>query len=238
MHLSQGKVGEVGNGECDGILFPLLISKYIELRTPIGHTDYIKLPDSTPIEPKEVPINTNRLTTEQIVWISMFADELAKLVKNFKDGNDICQKQVLNVLLTLEKYIKRYPNPQDAAKAMSYTGRINHGRDEAIERGEGARRTRIVGQFPIFTSDSGDSLSVDLVDHKAIDPAMQAADRDECRHLVGQLPAVVAKGVALTAVFGFDQGEAAKKAGVGRTCLSRKMKKSERAMRNGQHDAS
>ena len=168
----------------------------------------------------------------------MFADELAKIVKNFKEGDDICSKQVLNVLLKIEKFIKRYPNPQDAAKAMSYTGRINHGRDEAIERGEGARRTRIVGQFPMFTSESGDSLSVDLVDHKAIDPAMQAADRDECRRAVGQIPAVVATGVALTAVFGLDQGEAAKKAGVGRTSLSRKMKKSERAMRNGQHDAS
>ncbi len=164
----------------------------------------------------------------------MFADELAKLVKNFKDGDDICSKQVLNVLRQIDKHTKRYPNPQDAAKAMSYTGRINHGRDEAIQRGEGVRRKRIVGQFPMHNTEDGDFIAVDLVDHKAIDPATQAADRDECRRVVCQLPAVVAKGVALTAVFGLDQGEAAEQAGVGRTYLSRKMKASERAMRNGQ----
>ena len=164
----------------------------------------------------------------------MFADELSKLVKNFKNGDDICSKQVLNVLLQIEKYIKRYPNPQNAAKAMSFTGRINHGRDEALQRGEGVRRKRIVGQFPMHNTEDGDSIAVEIVDHKAIDPATQAADRDECRRVVCQLPAVVAKGVALTAVFGLDQGEAAEQEGVGRTYLSRKMKASERAMRNGQ----
>lgn len=76
------------------------------------------------------------MTETQIFWLSAFADELAKLVKNFMDGDDICSKQVLNVLRHIEKYIERYPNPQDAARAMSYTGRINHGRDEAIQRGE------------------------------------------------------------------------------------------------------
>ena len=167
----------------------------------------------------------------------MFADELAKLVKNFKDGDDICSKQVLNVLRQIDKYTKRYPSPQDAAKAMSYTGRINHGRDEAIQRGEGARRKRIVGQFPMHSTEDGDSIAVDLIDRNAIDPAIRAADRDECRRAVDQIPAVVATGVALTAVLGFDQGEAAEQAGVGRTYLSRKMKASEHAMRNGQQGA-
>jgi DNA-directed RNA polymerase specialized sigma24 family protein len=166
----------------------------------------------------------------------MFADELAKLVKNFKDGDDICSKQVLNVLRQIDKYVKRYPNPQDAAKAMSYTGRINHGRDEAIQRGEGARRKRIVGQFPIHSTEDGDSIAVDLTDRNAIDPATQAADRDECRRAVGQLPAVVAEGVALTSVFGFDQGEAATQMGISRPYLSRTMKKAEREMRDGRND--
>ena len=177
------------------------------------------------------------MTETQIFWLSAFADELAKLSKNFKDGDDICSKQVLNVLRQIEKYIKRYPNPKDAARAMSYTGRINHGRDEAIQRGEGVRRTRIVGQFPMHNTKDGDSVAVDLVDHNAIDPAMQAADRDECRRAVHQLRPVVAAGVALTAVFGYDQGEAAKRIGFGRTHLSRAMNQSKREMRDGQKDA-
>ena len=199
------------------------------LTTPSSHNNYIN-------RTKEVPINTNRLNETQKVWLSMFADELTKLVKNFKDGDDICSKQVLNVLRQIDKYIRRYPNPQDAAKAMSYTGRINHGRDESIQRGEGVRRKRIVGQFPMHNTEGGDSIAVDLIDRNAIDPATQAADRDECRRAVGQLPAVVAEGVALTSVFGFDQGEAATRMGISRPYLSRKMKKAEREMRDGGND--
>ena len=166
----------------------------------------------------------------------MFADELAKLVKNFKDGDDICSKQVLNVLRQIDKYIKRYPNPQDAANAMSYTGRINHGRDEAIQRGEGVRRKRIVGQFPTHNTEDGDSIAVDLIDRNAIDPATRAADRDECHRAVSQIPTVVATGFALTAILGFDQGEAATQMGISRPYLSRTMKKAEREMRDGQID--
>ena len=177
------------------------------------------------------------MTETQIFWLSAFADELAKLTKNFKDGDDICSKQVLNVLRQVEKYIERYPNPQHAAKAMSYTGRINHGRDEAIQRGEGVRRTRIVGHFPIHTTTDGESIAVDLIDRDAVDPAMQAADRDECRRAVDQIPKVVATGIALTAVFGFDQGEASTQMGISRPYLSRTMKKSEREMRDSQRDA-
>ena len=186
---------------------------------------------------KEVPINTNRLTKAQIVWISMFADELAKRVKNFKDGDDICSKQVINVLRQIEKFIKRYPNAFDAAKAMSYTGRINHGRDEAIQRGEGVRRNRIVDCLPTRRTEDGEEVAIDLIDRNAIDPATQAADRDVCRRLVGQLPTVVAKGVALTSVFGFDQGEAAEQIDVSRPYFSRKLKKSEREMRDSRQDA-
>ena len=177
------------------------------------------------------------MTEEQSTWLTAFADELGKRVKNFKDGDEICQKQVLNVLWQIKKYIERYPNPRDAAKAMSYTGRINHGRDEAIERGEGVRRNRYVGQFPTRLTDDGEEVAIDLVDRNAIDPATHVADRDECLRAVDQLPTVVATGVALTAVFGVDQREAAKQIGVGRTYLSRKMKNSKRAICAGQHDA-
>ena len=120
---------------------------------------------------------------------------------------------------------------------MRFTARINFGRDEAIQRGEGVRRGRIVGQFPTRETDEGENVVVDLIDRNAIDPATQAADRDECCRVVGQLRPVVATGVALTAVFGFDQGEAAKRIGIGRTHFSREMNKSKRQMRDGQKSA-
>ena len=120
---------------------------------------------------------------------------------------------------------------------MRFTARINFGRDEAIQRGEGVRRTRIVDSFPTRESENGEKLAVDLMDRNAIDPATQAADRDECRRAVEQLRPVVATGVALTAVFGFDQGEAATRMGISRPYFSRKLKKSEREMRDGRQDA-
>jgi DNA-directed RNA polymerase specialized sigma24 family protein len=186
---------------------------------------------------KEVPINNIRMTQAEMVWLTEFADDLKKRVARFKDGDDICSKQVLNVMFQIKKYMERYPKPEDAAKAMSFTGRINHGRDEAIQRGAGARHERIVGGFPKGETEDGDEISFDLIDRNAVDPAMQAADRDECRRAVSQLPAVVAKGVALTSVFGFDQGEAASKIGVGRTHLSRTMKKTQGEMRRGRNEA-
>ena len=173
------------------------------------------------------------MTEKQSIWLTAFAVEMAKRVKSFKDGDDICSKTVVNVMWQIEKYMERYPNPQSAAKTFSYTARINFGRDEAIQRGEGVRRTRIVTQFPTRATDDGEEVAIDLIDHNAIDPATQATDRDECRRAVHQLPAVVATGVALTAVFGLDQGEAATQMGISRPHLSRKMKKSEREMRDG-----
>jgi DNA-directed RNA polymerase specialized sigma24 family protein len=143
----------------------------------------------------------------------------------------------LIVLKQLDKHMGKYPNPHDAVKAMRFTARMNFGRGEAIQRGEGVRRTRIVCHFPMHNTNDGDSFAVDLIDRDAIDPAMQAADRDECRRAVDQIPTVVATGIALTAVFGFDQGEAATQMGISRPYLSRTMKKSEREMRDGQRDA-
>ena len=178
-----------------------------------------------------------QLTELQKVWLTDFSNELGKKVKSLKDGEDIRQKQTLNVLRQIEKFMGDYPNPQDAVRAMSFTARINHGRDEAKQRGEGVRHNRFVGQFPTRKNDHGETVVIDLEDLQAVDPAIQAVIRDECRRAVDQLRPVVATGVALTAVFGFDQDEAAKQIGVGRTYLSRTMKKSERVMRNGQQDA-
>jgi len=160
-----------------------------------------------------------QLTELERVWLTDFSNELGKKVKSLKDGEDIRQKQTLNVLRRIEKFMGDYPNPQDAVKAMSFTARINHGREEAKQRGEGVRHSRFVGQFPTRKNDDGETVAIDLEDLRAIDPATQAVIRDECRRVVDQLRPVVATGVALTAVFGFDQDEAAKQIGVGRTYL-------------------
>ncbi len=198
--------------------------------TPSSHNNYIN-------RTKEVPINTNRLTETQSIWITTFEFELGKKVAQFKNGGDICHDQVLIVLKQLDKYMGKYPNPQDAVKAMRFTARMNFGRGEAIQRGEGVRRTRAVNQFPVRATEDGERVFVDLIDRNAIDPAMQAADRDECRRAVDQIPTVIATGFALTAVFGFDQGEAATQMGISRPYLSRTMKKTEREMSDGQQKA-
>ena len=177
------------------------------------------------------------MTEEQSTWLTAFADELGKRVKNFKDGDDIRQEQVLNVLWQITKYIGRYPNPRDAAKAMSYTGRINHGRDEAIERGEGVRRNRCVGQFPTRLNDDGEEVAIDLVDRNAIDPETQAADRDLCRQAIKEIKPIAATGLALTAICGYDQSSAAAIAGVTRPYISRQMKHAERSMHSNRQDA-
>ncbi len=202
------------------------------------HNDYVKgYPNLRPIEPKEAPINTNRMTEEQSTWLTAFANEMLTLVKKFKDGDEICQKQVLNVSLQIKKYIERYPNPRDAAKAMSYTGRINHGRDEAIERGEGVRRNRYVGQFPTRLTDDGEEVAIDLVDRHAIDPATQAVDRDFCRQAIKEIKPIAATGLALTAICGYDQGSAAAIAGVTRPYISRQIKQTVRNMQSNRQDA-
>ena len=177
------------------------------------------------------------MTEAQIFWISAFADELAKRVNNFKDGDDICQKQILNVLQQIEKYIKRYPNPQDAAKAMSFTASINFGRDEAIQRGEGVRRNRIVDRIPTRRTEDGEEVAIDLIDRNAIDPATLAADRDLCRQAIKEIKPIAATGLALTAICGYDQSSAAAIAGVTRPYISRQMKQAERSMHSNRQDA-
>ncbi len=178
-----------------------------------------------------------RLTEIEIVWISAFNDALSKKVKSLKDGEDICQKQTLNVLRQIKKYIERYPNPQDAAKVMSFTARINYGRDEARQRGEGSRKGRFVGQFPRHKTESGETVEVDLEDLQAVNPETQAVERDLCRQAIKEIKPIAATGLALTAICGYDQGSAAAIAGVTRPHISRQMKQAEREMCDGQHDA-
>jgi len=178
-----------------------------------------------------------RLTEIEIVWISAFNDALSKKVKSLKDGEDICQKQTLNVLRQIKKYIERYPNPQDAARVMSFTARINYGRDEAMQRGEGSRKGRFVGQFPTHKTDSGETVEVDLEDLQAVNPETQAVERDLCRQAIKEIKPIAATGFALTAICGYDQGSAAAIAGVTRPHISRQMKQAEHEMQSNQQDA-
>ena len=147
------------------------------------------------------------MTEEQSTWLTAFADELGKRVKNFKDGDDIRQEQVLNVLWQIKKYIGRYPNPRD------------------------------VGQFPTRLNDDGEEVAIDLVDLNAIDPETQAADRDLCRQAIKEIKPIAATGLALTAICGYDQGSAAAIAGVTRPYISRQMKQAERSMHSNRQDA-
>ena len=173
-----------------------------------------------------------RLTEIERVWITSFAYELGRLLKGKKSGGDICGDKVVGVSLQIEKYMGRYPNPRDAAKAMSFTATINYGRQEAIQRGEGVNHTRVVGLFPTRLLDHGGVRAVDLVDRFAVNPETQAVIRDLCRREISKIKPVVARGLELNAVQGFNQTEAAEIIGVTRPYLSRQIKQHEREMRH------
>lgn len=169
------------------------------------------------------------LNESERVWITSFAYELGRLLKGKKSGDDICSKQFVDVLRQIEKYMGRYPNPRDAAKAMSFTAVINFGRQEAIQRGEGVNHTRVVGQFPTRLVDHGGVQAIDLVDRFAVNPEIQAVNRDLCRREISKIKPVVARGLELNAVHGFNQGEAAAIIGVTRPYLSRQIKQHQRS---------
>ena len=172
------------------------------------------------------------LTKLEKVWITSFAYELGRLLKGKKSDDDICSKQVVDVLRQIEKFMGRYPNPQDAAKAVRFTATINYGRQEAIQRGEGVNHTRVVEQFPTRLLDHGGVRAVDLVDRFTVNPETQAVIRDLCRREISKIKPVVARGLELNAVQGFNQAEAAKIIGVTRTYLSRQIKQYERTMQD------
>ena len=171
----------------------------------------------------------NQLNEIQMAWITAFADELGRLLKGHS-AEDCLSRQVVNVLVQIERYMRQFPKPADAATAMHFSCKVDYQRDEAKQRGEGVRHSRVVGQLTRASDDTGVITEFDIVDKSAIDPATQAVDRDECRRAVDQLRPVVAAGVAMTAVIGLNQAEAANEIGVTREYLSRQMKKSEREM--------
>ncbi|MFZ9786709.1 MAG: hypothetical protein ACO3DV_09715 [Ilumatobacteraceae bacterium] len=69
-----------------------------------------------------------------------------------------------------------------------------------------------------------------MVDHYAVDPEVQAIQRDACRRLLEEAKPVVAKGLVLTAIGGYDQAVAAEKIGVTRPYLCRQIKQFHRAL--------
>ena len=171
---------------------------------------------------------TQKANESQNFWITIFADELGRLLQGKSSGEDICSRQVINVLTQIDKFIARYPNALDCAKAMCYTCIIDFGRDEARQSGKGSRYGRVVESLT-RANDDGGFHTIDIADLSATDPEAQAIARDLCRQEISKLKPVVAMGVELTAQ-GFNQVEAAAKIGVSRTYISRQMKQSQREM--------
>jgi len=177
-----------------------------------------------------------KLNESQCVWISIFGDELGRLLKG-PTAEDCLSRQVVNVLLQVDRYMAQYPNPREAAKKMRYSCIIDYGRDEGRQRGEGSRHGRKVDQFPTRFSEDTGIQAIEIEDTLAISPEVQAVNRDLCRREMSKVKPVVAMGIQLTAVDGFTQAEAAKILGVTRTYISRAMKQSEREMKRANNSA-
>ena len=164
----------------------------------------------------------------------MFATELGRLLKGRVSGEDICSRQVINVLTQIDKFIERYPSASSCAAAMFYTCTVDYGRDEAKQSGRGVRFGRVVEPLTRVTEMGFET--VDIEDKGVIDPEAQAIARDLCRREISKLKPVVAKGIELV-VQGFNQAEAADEIGVTREYLSRQMKQSEREMQRANKPA-
>ena len=146
----------------------------------------------------------------------MFATELGRLLKGRASGEDICSRQVINVLTQIDKFIERYPSASSCAAAMFYTCTVDYGRDEAKQSGRGVRFGRVVEPLTRVTEMGFETIDI--------------------RREISKLKPVVAKGIEL-AVQGFSQAEAADEIGVTREYLSRQMKQSEREMQRANKPA-
>ena len=198
--------------------------------TPIWHDLYVDGSGRRPDRAKEVPMKTNQADEQRGVWITTFDRELRCAYSRQREGEDICSRRLVLVLENLEKFMGDYPNPINAVYAMVGTAKVDYWRDDAKQRGEGVQRGRVVQQFPTRVSESGQYIQVDLIDHRAIDPEIQAIQRDACMRLLKEVKPVVAKGLVLTAIAGYDQGTAAAQIGVTRTYLCRQIKQFHRTI--------
>ena len=173
-------------------------------------------------------MKTKQADEQRGVWITTFDRELRRACSRQHEGDDICSRRLVHVLENLEKFMSDYPNPSNAVYAVVRTAKVDFWREDARQRGEGVQRGRVVQQFPTRVSEGGHDVQVDLVDHCAVDPEVQAIQRDECTRILKSVKPVVAKGMVLTAVKGYDQSEAAEQIGVTRTYLCRQIKQFQR----------
>ena len=177
-------------------------------------------------------MKTKKADEQRGVWITNFDRQLRLACSRQHEGDDICSRKLLHVLENLEKFMSDFPNPTNAVYAVVRTAKVDFWREDARQRGEGVQRCRVVQQLPTRVVEGGHHVQVDLVDLRAVDPEMQAIQRDACIRLLEEAKPVVAKGLALTAIEGYDQATAAEKAGVTRPYLCREIKQFQRMHKN------
>ena len=166
------------------------------------------------------------------VWVTTFDQEIRSELRGQNACDDVCSTRLIYVLENIDKFMARFPNPKDAVRAMSFNAKNDYWRNESKQRGEGVRRGRKVGQLPTKLSYSGQAVAVDIIDHRATNPELQAIQRDECNRILHSVKPVVAKGMFLTAVAGYDQSEAADLVGVSRSYLCRQVNQFKNEVHN------
>ena len=108
---------------------------------------------------------TKQLNEVQMTWITVFADELGRLLRG-RSTEDCLSRTVVNVLVQIDRYMRQFPKPCDAAKAMHFTCKVDFKRDEAKQRGEGVRHSRVVGQLTRVSDDTGVITEFDIADKR------------------------------------------------------------------------
>ena len=115
-----------------------------------------------------------KINESNSVWITSFDREIRRELRGQNACDDVCSTRLIYVLENIDKFMARFPNPKDAVRAMSSNAKNDYWRSESKQRGEGVRRGRKVGQLPSILSFSGQAVAVDIIDHRAIDPELQA----------------------------------------------------------------
>jgi hypothetical protein len=164
-----------------------------------------------------------RPNNAQWVWLTGFQARVVARLAGRSEAREVGAWAVVELADHPERLaglIARYPNPTGAADASFVNLARDWRRDQATQRGEGARYTRRVEGFPATVTDEGDAIAFDAVDTAAVDPAARAADRDEASRAIREVAVFVARGMQLDAD-GYTQTEAARIVGRSRSYLSR-----------------
>jgi len=172
----------------------------------------------------------NILTEAQASYLAEFDAGIAFCLGSRRDARDIGSRAVVEVASRIDDSMRKHPDPRVLARRMCNNTEKDYWRRDAAQRGEGARRTRKVVTFPTRISVTGGEQVIDIIDRHAINPEAQTILRAECREAIAQISPVAVKGILLTAIAGYNQGEAAEFVGVTRPYLSRLMKQSAQTM--------